>query len=141
MKKFAFAAFATVACVGFVMAEDMTVIIQKVDAKAGTITYKKGGFGGGKFKKEDAPPAETKTATVAKGAKIANGEINFGDKSYKALDSLTKGLEDPAFTANEKGTFARITIADEDKGDVKKGQVTQILVIDFKGLKGFKKDK
>ena len=140
MKKLAFAAMATIACVGFVMAEDMTVIIQKVDSKAGTITYLKG-FGFGKKKAEDAPPPEAKTASLAKGVKIAKGEFNFEDKSYKALDPLDKGLENPAFTANEKGTFARITVADEDKGDVKKGQVTQILVIDLKGFGKFKKDK
>jgi hypothetical protein len=140
MRKFAFATMATVACVGFVMAEDMTVIIQKVDAKAGTITYVKG-FGFGKKKAADTPPAEPKTASLAKGAKIAKGEFNLADKSYKALDPLDKGLDNPAFTANEKGTFARITVADEDKGDVKKGQVTQILVIEFKGGGKFKKDK
>jgi len=137
MKKFAFAAMATVACVGFVMAEEMTVNIQKVDAKAGTITYVKGG----KFKKDDAPAPEPKTVSLAKGAKIAKGMVNFEDMppTYSAGDALDKGLANEAFS-NEK-TFARITIADEDKGDVKKGQVTQILVVEFKGFGKFKKDK
>jgi len=137
MKKFALAAMAAIACVGYVMAEDMTVIIGEVDAKAGTITYIKGPVFG-KSKKGDQPTSEPKTVSLAKGAKIAKGEFNVEDKSIKAGDVLAKGLADEAFT-NEKGAFAQITVADEDKGDVKKGQVTQILVMQFKGFG--KKDK
>ena len=40
----------------------------------------------------------------------------------------------------KRAGIARITVADADKGDVKKGQVTEILVMQFgKGFK--KKDK
>jgi hypothetical protein len=136
MKRFVLALVCSVALVGFVMAEELTVSIQKVDAKAGTITYVSFGKGFGK-KKDDAPPPETKTGKVSKGAKIANGEFNFEDKSFKAGSDLAKGLENEAFTkGGEKGVFARITVADENKGDVKKGDVTQILVISFKKKDG-----
>ena len=132
MKKFALALFCTMALVSFVTADEFLGLVSKVDSKAGTITFSKG------FKKkDDATPPETMTAKVAKGVKIAKGEFNFEDKSVKAGDALEKGLENEAFS-NEKGAFARITVADEDKGDVKKGQVTEILVMQGFG-KGFKK--
>jgi hypothetical protein len=134
MKKFAMALFCTMALVSFVTADEFLGLVSKVDSKAGTITFTKG-FG--KFKKDDAPPPEAVTAKVAKGAKIAKGEFNFEDKSVKAGDALEKGLENEAFS-NEKGAFAQITVADADKGDVKKGQVTSILVMQGFG-KGFKK--
>ena len=164
MKKFVFAAIATVALTGFVVAEDLTVSISKVDAKAGTITYAKfapGAFGGKKKGGDagDAKAPEPVTAKISKDCKIAKGEIDkdaagdkggagakkggFGGFAYKAGDVLEKGLDNDAFKPNEEkkgGVFARITVADEDKGSVKKGDVTQILVLNFGGLaKGGKK--
>ncbi len=50
MKMFLFAAVATMSLASFVLAEELTVTIQKVDAKAGTITYAKFAF----KKKDDA---------------------------------------------------------------------------------------
>ncbi len=98
------------------------------------------------------------TATITKDCKIAKGEIDknaakggggkggkggFGGGAFKAGDVLEKGLENEAFKAKDdaKGVFARITVADEDKGAVKKGQVTQILVIDFGNFGGKGKKK
>jgi hypothetical protein len=145
MKKFAFAAVVTVACVGFVMADEFNGSIQKVDAKAGTVTYVKGGFGGGFGKKggkkdEGDKAPEPVTAKLAKGAKIAKGAFKKSDEGFKMEvgEALAKGLEDEAFTkAGDKGVFAQITTADADKGDVKKGEITQILV--FGGFGGKKK--
>jgi hypothetical protein len=143
MKMFLFAAVAAVSLASFVLGEEITGNITKSDAKAGTITFSKFGKKG-----EDAPAAMT--ATLAKDCKIAKGEFDMaggkggggkggGGKGFavKAGDKIDKGLADDAFTkpANEKGVMARITIADEDKGAVKKGQVTEILVIEFKGFK------
>ena len=95
MKKFAMALFWTMALVSDATADEFLGLVSKVDSKAGTITFTKGV---GKFKKADAPPPEAVTYKVAKGAKIAKGEIYLEDKSVKAGAALEKGLENEAFS-------------------------------------------
>jgi hypothetical protein len=146
MRRFVLAAIATFGFVGLVMGEELTVVITKADASKNTITYTKGGFG---KKKDDTQKPEPVTANVAKGAKIAEGVIDpdakgkggkggFGG-AFKAGDDLKDGLNNEVFKNltkdDSKGVFARITTADADdaaKG-VKKGDVTQILTVNFKG--------
>src|SRR5438445_7836492 len=135
MRRFVFAIIATFALVGFVVAEELTVVITKVDTSKNTITYTKGGFG---KKKDDTQKPETVTANVAKDAKIAEGMFDKDTKGFKAGDDLKEGLKNEAFKDltkdDSKGVFARITTADADdaaKG-IKKGDVTQVLV--FKGF-------
>jgi hypothetical protein len=135
MKKFAFAAFFTIAMTSFALAEEFIVVITKVDADKGTITYKKG------FKKQqEDTPVEAVTVSVSKKVKIAKGEMkkdDAGDKKFTFTvgEEIKDGFKDDAFTkADEKGTFAQITIA--DTGD-DKGKVTQILIM--KGFGGKKK--
>jgi len=145
MRRFVLAAIATFGFVGLVMGEELTVVITKVDASKNTITYTKGGFG---KKKDDTQKPEPVTANVAKGAKIAEGVIDpdakggkggKGGFAMKAGDDLKEGLNHEVFKNlskdDSKGVFARITTADADdaaKG-VKKGDVTQILTVNFKG--------
>jgi hypothetical protein len=123
MKKFVFAAMATVALVGFAMAEEFTAVITKCDSDKGCIEYKKG-------KKDEAKEGK---ADLAKNCKIAKGTFNKDDKKFTAGDAIEKGLANEIFTKAEKGVFARITIAD-DGAD--KGKVTQILVIQKKKAGG-----
>jgi hypothetical protein len=142
MKKFVLAAVATFALVGFVLAEEMTVSISKIDAAAnagnGSITYTVTKFG---KKKDDAGDAKPVTANLVKNCKIAAGTFEKGgDKGFmvKEGDDLKDGLKNDLFKdlgkADSKGVFARITIADADDKDkgITKGDVTKVLTIQFK---------
>jgi hypothetical protein len=147
MKKFVLASVFTVALVGFVMADEFVASVEKVDAKAGTITYIRGNYAQRKAAGEKAP--DPVTATLAKGCKIVKGEMDLASANgFKAGEALEKGLENEFFAPKAKADpdkadkigfkFVELTIADEDKGDVKKGQVTQILVPNFEVKKGGK---
>jgi len=141
MKKFVFAAVCTVAVVGLVMADEFTATITKVDGN--TVTFKKGGVGGGfGKKKEGAEEPKEEKAEAAANVKVAKGEFDLdagkdkgaakGGKggfniAFKAGEEIKEGLKSETFTkAGDKGVFVQITTDD-------KGKITQILVPDFGG--------
>jgi hypothetical protein len=127
MKKFAFAMVFTFAVVGYALAEDINVTIQKFDTGKGTITYVKKG------KKGDAP-GDPVTVSVAKSVKILKGKFDMETKKMVAGDEIKDGFKDDVFAKmSEKGVGATITVAD-DGAD--KGKVTQILVGGKKGKGG-----
>jgi hypothetical protein len=147
MKKFAFAAVFTLAVVGYALAEEINVNITKVDSTKSTITYVKAPKGGGGKKGggkkgggADQPAPEPVTVSYTAAVKIAKGDVSKDDDGkavYKAGEVVKDGFKDDAFTkADEKGTTARITIADDGPD---KGKVTQILLV--KGFGGGGKKK
>jgi len=113
MKKFALAAVCTLAMVGFVIAEEFTATITKVDGSK--VTYMKGKKG--EDKKEGSADV-TADVKVLKGIPDmeTKGKVNPGE-------AIDKGLKNPELLANisDKGVKAQITTNDA-------GKITQILV-------------
>jgi hypothetical protein len=127
MKKFLFAAVCTVTLVGYVVAEDITAVITKVDGK--TVSYFKteggggGGKGGGKKGGGGAKKVgDEQKAMVADGVKVSKGMFDADTKAFKAGDAIEGGLTNDMFKTidAEKGVAVTLTIADSgaDKGKI-----------------------
>ena len=123
MKKFVFALVSTVVMVGFVLADDFTAVITKVDGNK--IEYKKY-TGTGKDKKVD--DAVTKSV-VAADAKILTGMYNKDSKKFEDGDVLKDGMKNEKLVAaaDEKGKMVNAMIT-TDGG----GKVTKILIMEKK---------
>jgi len=142
MKKFVFAAVFTLGIVGVALADEIAVVIQKVENKDGktTITYVKGGGGGagkkGGGKKGKADPGDPQTIVVTSSATVHKGAFDMDTKMFKKGDAIEKGLMNEMFSAEnleKKGVNATLTVAD-DGAD--KGKVTAIVTKGGGGKKG-----
>jgi hypothetical protein len=117
MKKFAFAAVLGLAVVSYALAEDVAVLIGKVDGDK--ITYKKKG-------KKGEDPGPDMTATVAANVKVVKGMFDKDAGKLVEGEAVTDGVKNQMFKdAGEKAVGATITIAD-DGAD--KGKITKIVV-------------
>jgi len=120
MKKFAFAAVLGLAVVSYALAEDVAVLIGKVDGDK--ITYQK--YLKAKKGEKAEKDGDAVTIEVAKDAKVLNGMFNKDTKKGEAGDAIEGGLKGSVFTkvSEEKGARAMITTDDDKK------VVTQIMV-------------
>jgi hypothetical protein len=147
MKKFVFAAICTFTLVGFVVADEFTAVITKVDGK--NISYyktkadpdAKGGKGGGKKGgggKAMVKDGDIVTAKVTDKVTVAKGTFNKDDMKFTAGDAIEGGLTADAFknATEEKGVNVVITTASEGAD---KGRITQILQTGGGGKGGKKK--
>jgi hypothetical protein len=133
MKKFLFAAVCTFTLVGYVVADEFSAQITKVDGK--NVSYfkteaggkggggkggGKGGFGGGKR------VGDEQKATAADSCKVSKGMFDMDTKSFKAGDPIEGGLNSDMFKNidSEKGVNVTITIADSGAD---KGKITSIV--------------
>jgi len=156
MKKFVFALFASLGLVGFVLAEEFNGGLSKVEGSKVTITKEApgGGKGAGAGKKgagagkkgagkaDPQPAAEPVVYDLAPGAVIGKGVADADKKGSFKLEgtAFANGVMNEAFKdAKDTSVRVHVTTADEDKGAVKKGQVTELLVIPAKGAFGGKK--
>jgi hypothetical protein len=126
MKKFVFATVCALTLVGYVVADEFSAQITKVDGK--NISYYKtepggkgggggkGGFGGGKR------TGDEQKAVAADSCKVSKGMFDMDTKSFKAGDAIEGGLTNEMFKTidSEKGVNVTITIADSgaDKGKI-----------------------
>ena len=118
MKKFAFAAVFTLAAVGFVVADEFTATITKVEGSK--VTFMKG-------KKDEAKEG---TAEALPSVKVMKGTKDKDNGMVKAGDAIEKGLMNEMFSKiGDKGFKAQITTDD-------KGKISQILVLQGKGKGG-----
>jgi len=118
MKKFAFASVCVLAMVGFVVADEFTATITKVDGN--NVTFMKGKKGEQTEGKAEALPT----------VKVLKGMFDPDTKALKAGDPIEKGLKNEMFTSiGDKGVKATITTDD-------KGKISQIVVGGGKGKKG-----
>jgi hypothetical protein len=148
MKKFAFAAICVLGLVGFVMADEFNATVVKVEGN--TVTYKKGGKGGGMEEKADVTsdakvfkgefvvtpvdPGDAKKGAAKKGAGKKGGAPGGGKGEWKKGDALEGALKNEAFTkidADKGGPFCQITTDD-------KGKITQIITTGQPKAKGKK---
>lgn len=122
IRKLVCAVAVMVVAVGFVMADEFTATITKVDGNK--ITYQK--FK--KVKKGEAPEKIGDAVEIsAKDATVAKGTFNKDTKKVEKGDAIeggVKGLAELVTKSGEKGVPARITTS-EDGG---KGTASQILV-------------
>jgi len=119
IRKLVCAMFVMLVGIGFVMAEEITATITKVDGDK--ITYQK------MKKAKKGQPAEKDgdpvTISVAKDAKIVKGAFNKDTKKVEPGDAIEGGLKADLFSKiGEKGVNARITTDADNK------KVTQIMV-------------
>ncbi len=88
-------------------AEELRVMITKVDPEKGTISYKVSG------KKGDAPSDEV-TAKVDPKATFAKGKFDADTKKLVAGDPISEGIKADVFSKiSEKGVRATITTNDD----------------------------
>jgi hypothetical protein len=122
MKKFVFALVSTFVMVGFVLADDFTAVITKVDGNK--IEFKKY-TGTGKDKKIDDTATK---AEVAADAKIFTGMFNKDTMKVEAGEALKDGLKNEKLTAaaDEKGKMVNAMITTDG------GKVTKIIVMEKK---------
>jgi hypothetical protein len=122
MKKFAFALVSTVVMVGFVLADDFTAVITKVDGNK--IEFKKY-TGTGKDKKVDDTVTK---AEVAADAKVFTGMFNKDSGKVEAGDALKDGLKNEKLSAasDEKGKSVNAMLTTDG------GKVTKIIVMEKK---------
>jgi hypothetical protein len=119
MKKFALAVLFTVGMVGFVVADEFTAEITKIDGTK--VTYKKA-----MFVKGEKPKTDDKATTTEVSAKLAVVKGKFDKDAGKVTDgdAIEGGLKADAFkdVSDDKGVFATITVADDgaDKGKITK---------------------
>jgi hypothetical protein len=112
IRKLVCAMFVMVVAVGFVMADEFTAFVTKVDGNK--ITYQK-------YKKKDKD-GDPVTIEVAKDAKVSYGKGAKG--KFEATDEIKDGLKAEVFAKpGDKGVQTRITTDADNK------KVTQILVI------------
>jgi hypothetical protein len=129
MKKFLFAAVCTLTLVGYVVADEFSAVITKVDGN--NISYFKtkapeGGKGGkGGFGKAEKDGTEQK-AVAAANVKVAKGMFDMESKSFKAGPDIEGGLKADMFKTidAEKGVNVTLTIADSGAD---KGKITSIV--------------
>jgi hypothetical protein len=128
IRKLACAVAVMVVAVGFVMADEFTATIHKVDGNK--ITYQKYKKG---TKKGEAPTKDGEAVTVsAEGATVAKGTFNKDTKKVEKGDAIeggVKALAEMVTKSGEKGVTARITTSDDNK------KATQILVTGGGGKK------
>lgn len=131
MRKFVCAAVVVVCAVSFAIAEDIRVVITKIDADGKKISYKKAPTEkGGEF-------GEEMTATLTNSAKIYKGKRNPETKKFEADKESTVALDDAAKMVSKggkgkkKGAFAVISVED--------GKVSQVILFGGGGKKGKKK--
>lgn len=120
IRKLVCAVAVMVVAVGFVMADEFTATITKVDG--GKITYQKM-----KKTKKGEPAAKDGDPVVinAEGATVAKGTFNKDTKKLEKGDAIeggVKGLAELVTKAGDKGVNARITTDADNK------KVTEILV-------------
>jgi hypothetical protein len=122
MKKFVFALVSTLVMVGFVLADDFTAVITKVDGNK--IEFKKY-TGTGKDKKIDDTATK---AEVAADAKVFTGMFNKDTMKVEAGDALKDGMKNEKLTAasDEKGKGVNAMITTDG------GKVTKIIVMEKK---------
>jgi hypothetical protein len=131
MKKFAIALVCTVAMVGFVIADEFTAVITKVDATGNKITLKKV-TGKGKDKKVDDTAT---TLEVAKTVMVVKGKFDMDTKKQIDGDAIEGGLKAEALsTASDDKTVNATIIVADDGAD--KGKITKIRIGGGKGKKG-----
>jgi len=122
MKKFVIAALCSFALVGFVIADEFTATLTKVDGNK--IEAKKG--------KKGEDPTILKL-DLAKNVKVAKGMFDMDTKKWSPGEEIKDGLKSDTFTKiGDNGMQVRLTVAD-DGAD--KGKVTQILVTGKGGKK------
>lgn len=136
MKKFVFAAVCTVTLAGFVMADEFTALITKVDGKNITYYKTKAAEGGKKGKAEKVGDAIKGTA--ADKVTVAKGMFNKDDMKFTAGDAIEGGLTADIFknASDDAPVNAVITIADSGPD---KGKITQVLKAGGGGKGGKKK--
>jgi hypothetical protein len=118
MKKFALAVLFTVGMVGFVVADEFTAVITKIDGTK--VTYKKAMFGKGEKKIDD----KATTAEVSKKLAVVKGKFDKDAGKVTDGDAIEGGLKADAFKdVSDEKTFATITVGDD--GD-DKGKITKI---------------
>ena len=130
MKKFLFAAVCTMTLVGYVIADEFTAVITKVDGK--NISYfkteaGKGGKGGGGKKGGGAKKVgDEQKAVAADSIKVSKGMFDADTKTTKAGDALEGGLKNDMFKTidDQKGVAVTLTIADSGAD---KGKITSIV--------------
>jgi len=133
MKKFVLGAICTLATVGFVLADEFSAQVTKVDGSNITYFKTKGGFGGGgkgggKGGKGGAQKdGDAVKATVVDGCKVLTGVFDMDSKGYKDGDPYEGGLKADAFknASDDMPVNVRIFTADDGKD---KGKITKILV-------------
>jgi hypothetical protein len=129
MKKFAVAAICTLVVVGYVVADDYTLFITKIED--GKVTGKKFGKKGGK--------AEEVTVILDKDAKVFKGKFDPEAKGLAKdgdaikMDDMKSALKDAQKDNEKGGLIARVTT--EGEGD--KEKITTVIFTTF----GKKKDK
>jgi hypothetical protein len=146
MKKFVLAAFCTVSLVSFVLADEFTAIITKVegnkityfktkdgDAAAGKGGKGKGGKGGGGF--GGVPQVKTGdaiTGTASASITVVKGKFDMDTKAFVAGDPVEGGLKADMFKDidTEKGVTVTMTI--EEKG-ADKGNISKLMTKGFGG--------
>jgi len=130
MRKFVCALIVTVSAVGIILADEQRG--QLYDVKDNKAKFKKNA---GK-KKFDDPIDVTFAKDVV--VKTGTAKVNKTDKKLEVTegDAVEGGLTSETFknATADKGVNVVIYTADEDKGDVKKGDVTKVIVV--KGKKG-----
>src|SRR5688572_28541331 len=115
MRKLAAVAACMVLCVGFVMAEEFTAVITKVDGDK--VTFHK--VKRGEKKGDKGTKGEAETLPLAKDAKIVKGKFNKEDKKLEAGEAIESGLKNEMFSKGEVN--ARITTDADNK------TITQIM--------------
>jgi hypothetical protein len=126
MKKFAVAVVCAVVMVSFVVADEFTAVITKVDATGNKITYKKV-MGKGQDKKVDE---KATTTEVSKKVMVVKGKFDMDAMKLVDGDPVDGGLKAEALSAasDDKQVFGQLVIA-EDGDD--KGKVTKIRIFAF----------
>jgi len=140
MKKFAFAAVCVLGMVGFVMADDITCTVTKVEGN--TVFYKKGGkmaeemkadlTSDAKVLKGEFVPDPVAPPAKKAGGKKAGGKGGAATGTWKAGDPLPGGVKADAFAkidADKGGPFCQITTNAD-------GKITQIITTGEPKAKG-----
>jgi hypothetical protein len=134
MKKLALAAVCTLAVVGFVMADEFTASVTKIDGK--NITYfktkapeggaKKGGGkkGGGGFKMEKTGDAVT--TAVSASVKVQKKAFDM-EKGEMVVSDVKEGLAADNFKMIDADVGVNVTITVADDG-ADKGKITSIIL-------------
>jgi hypothetical protein len=104
--------------VGVALADEIRVVITKVDADTGKVSYKEI-----KDKGKNAKPSEeVTTVSAAKDLKVNKGKFNKDTKKFEAGDAIENGLKNEMFgKIGDKGIPAMI---DSDGKEVKAITVT-----------------
>jgi hypothetical protein len=128
MRKFVLAAFCTVTLVGFVLADEFTAVITKVDGNK--ITYFKAKAGGGKGGKGGGKGAQKEgdaiTGTASASVKVIKGKFDPDAMKMVAGDPIEGGLTNDMFKMIDADMGVTVTLTVADDG-ADKGKITQIM--------------